>query len=71
MNRMADVAALFGKKLGEEFQIKFNEGYWARKLLIVKFTRMGLKSKTRYNAWELGDNFLLDLLKDRAVIVDD
>ena len=57
MNRMADVAALFGKKLGEEFRIKYYED------TVFKFTEDGLLAIDRYTRCSDVDNdMLLDLI---------
>lgn len=65
-NKMAEVAALFGKKLGEQFHIKIN-----RNIYTVKLTRQGLKALTNYNAWESINLHMSKLLTGTAVIVND
>jgi len=65
-NKMEQVAALFGKKLGEQFYMKIN-----RNIYTVKLTRQGLKALTNYNAWESINLHLSKLLTGEAVIVDD
>jgi hypothetical protein len=63
---MEQVAAMFGKKLGEQFYMKIN-----RNIYTVKLTRQGLKALTNYNAWESINLHLSKLLTGKAVIVDD
>ena len=67
MNRMADVAALFGKKLGESFVVDY-EG----ETLECRFAETGFK------ACILGDELMNDdevilqcLILGKAVIVDE
>ena len=65
MNRMADVAALFGKKLNEEFTaVIWDE---TRK---CKFTHNGLKIEG-IDSWGVSNNWLGCLLTGEAVILDE
>lgn len=69
-NRMAEVARLFGKKLGEEFAVK--DRYRTRTEW-CKFTEHGLLCLDKaFFLWQNSDNDLLQhLLKGTAVIVDE
>ena len=64
-NKMAEVAAMFGKKLNEDFYIK------RCKTLTFRFTREGLKLwKPDVHCWLPADEVLLDLLKGRMAVQD-
>jgi hypothetical protein len=64
-NKMADVAALFGKKLGEEFIIVTEN----REKHKAYFTKQGLRVRGMYRGfWE---STLFSLITGQAVIVDD
>jgi hypothetical protein len=68
-NKMAEVAKLFGKKLGEEFTVKDKyKTEWH-----CKFTKRGLLylDKTFFDWQESGDYLLQFLLTGKAVIIDD
>lgn len=69
-NRMAEVARLFGKKLGEEFYIIIHN-----KKYIARFTVFGLSvldESANPCEWDLGHSRLLEcLMIGEAVIVDD
>ena len=66
-NKMAQVAAMFGKKLGEEFTVRGK----AQDYLMV-FTEIGLKLRQEMAYPELFENsFLRKLLTGEAVIVDE
>ena len=68
-NKMEQVAAMFGKKLGEEFIVDEKEG---RKNLICKITEKGLFFyHDSYEAWWQDSGLLSELITGRAVIVDD
>lgn len=63
-NKMAEVAALFDKKLGEEFKILYKDENY-----IAYFRNEGLKVRGLFClTW---DNALVALLTGKAVIVDD
>jgi hypothetical protein len=65
-NKMAEVAKLFGKKLGEEFTVKNKyKVEWH-----CKFTKNGLMylDKTFFDWQESGDYLLQYLLTGKAVI---
>jgi hypothetical protein len=63
-NEMEQVAAMFGKKLGEEFKICYkNENYTAY------FRNEGLRVRGLFCL--MWDNALVALLTGRAVIVND
>lgn len=66
-NKMEQVAALFGKKLNEEFKIKLFTG----RVWIVKFTSNGLKHCHKDYEWLRANDYLKDLLTGEAVIVDE
>lgn len=61
-NKMAEVAKLFNKKLSEEFDLKIEYQWHKHGIVKAKFTPLGLKVKTIYNAWELRNNYLTELL---------
>ena len=66
-NKMEQVAALFGKKLGEEFEIKNEEDKF-----IVKFTEINFRVKyCEADCWRWDNDLLADLLTGKAVIVDE
>lgn len=63
-NKMAEVARLFGKKLDEEFEIRYKDENY-----IAYFRNEGLRVRGLFClTW---DNALVALLTGRAVIVDD
>lgn len=67
MNKMEQVAALFGKKLGEEF--------WARIVgnkfeIKCKFTANGFKQTVVDGVWHDNDAFFSLLLIGKAEIVE-
>ena len=67
MNRMADVAALFGKKLGEEFTVDNGE-----RSVKCRITESGLSFyHASYSHWWDDSGLLIELLIGEAVIVDD
>ena len=71
-NKMEQVAKLFGKELNEEFNAKIKCWNGKSGEIRAKFTSLGLKVKTRYNAWELRNNdYLADLLTGKAEIIND
>lgn len=62
-NKMAAVAKLFGKKLGEEFEI-----VWKDTVFVVKITEDGLEANCPCGYW---DSLLVSLLTGYGVIVDE
>ncbi len=68
-NKMADVAALFGKKLGEMFTVKWGSPDF---MFDCRFDEYGLYvlSEPPFSD-HFSQRLLYDLLKGRAVIVDD
>lgn len=66
MNHMAEVAKLFGKKLGEEFTAVIYDTVSA-----CKFTHNGLQIKLDYGRWYLNSGWLVCLLTGEAKIVED
>jgi len=68
-NKMAEVAMLFGKKLGEEFVTE----YIGRKDIIdtARLTVDGFETKNAFGNWVEDPVMLMWLLKGKAVIVDD
>ena len=67
-NKMADVAAIFNKELGEEFTVKDKyKTEWH-----CKFTKRGLMylNKNFFDWQESGDYLLQLLLTGRAVIIN-
>lgn len=66
-NKMAEVATMFGKELGEEFYIR-NEN----DKFIAKFTELNFRIKyCEADHWRWDNDLLADLLTGRAVIVDE
>ncbi len=66
-NKMEQVAAMFGKKLGEEFIV--NDEY--RKKMICKITERGLLFfHGSYEAWWQDSRLLSELITGEAVIVN-
>lgn len=65
-NKMEQVAALFGRKLGEEFKMKVFTG----RVWIAKFTSKGLKHCHNDSEWLRANDYLNDLLTGEAEIVD-
>ena len=64
-NRMADVAALFGKVIGERFRVKFlSENRES------VFTESGLQTKD-LDVWHINNAWLNYLLTGEAVIGDE
>lgn len=59
MNRMKEIAELFGVELEEEFKISQSQ-------CIYKFTEAGLMFKP-YNEWELSYNFFNEVIKSDIV----
>jgi hypothetical protein len=69
-NKMAEVAKLFGKKLGEEFKIKYGDGLAFE--AAVKFTKNNFRVKhfPLQNYWSWDNELLADLLTGQVVIID-
>lgn len=68
-NKIEQVAAMFGKKLGEEFRVDEKN---CRKNMICKITEKGLFFyHTTYEAWWQDSGLLSDLITGEAVIVDE
>ncbi len=69
-NKMSEVAAMFGKKLDEEFKIKYGDSLAFE--AAVKFTKKNFRVKhLLQDYWSWDNELLADLLTGRAVIVDD
>ena len=67
-NKMEVVAALLGKKLGEEFRVDEKD---CRKNMICKITERGLFFyHSNYEAWWKDSGLLSELITGEAVIVD-
>jgi hypothetical protein len=67
---MADVAALFGKKLGEEFYIVL-AGDTPKQKQLCKFTNDGLCVWNDINGWYWdSENVLYEMLTEQAVIIN-
>lgn len=71
LNKMEVIAALFGKKLGEEFKIKYGDGLAFE--ATVKFTKKNFRVKhlPLQDYWSWDNELLAALLKGKAVIVDE
>jgi hypothetical protein len=70
-NRMAEVAALFGKKLGEEFYIVL-AGDTPKQKQLCKFSNDGLRVWNDINGWYWdSENVLHELLTEQAVILNE
>ena len=70
-NKMACVAALVGKKLNKEFEAKYEIFPGRIHTYCLKITRQGLKAKTSYNAWELRNDLLGQLLTGKGASIDE
>ncbi|BAL83541.1 hypothetical protein SELR_18330 [Selenomonas ruminantium subsp. lactilytica TAM6421] len=67
-NKMEGIAALFGKRLGEEFKVYHK----CRETLKCKITDNGLSFYyDAYGRWWEDSGLLIELLKGEAVIVDE
>lgn len=64
MNKWAEVAALFGKQLGEQFRVKSCFGEYT-----AYFTEDGYMIKATRDLWK-ADASLADLISGEAVIID-
>ena len=67
MNQMAQVAAMFGKKLGEEFFVRLKSGTGDT----CKFTNNGLFMFSINDRWVVNDRYLRRLLTGEAEIVEE
>jgi len=65
MNKMADVAHLFGKELGEEFHFQVG-----KTVMKAKLTKRGLMTTDSVGRW-CPCGYMPALLTGRAVIVDE
>jgi len=66
-NKMAEVARLFGKKLGEEFTVKYED-----KVKTWKFDERGLLyHNAKENEWRKNYGYLDFLIRGKAVIIDE
>jgi nitroimidazol reductase NimA-like FMN-containing flavoprotein (pyridoxamine 5'-phosphate oxidase superfamily) len=65
-NRMAEVARLFGKKLGEEFDVRFNG-----KLKCLMFDEQRGLLYFNGDEWRKNYAYLDWLVRGKAVIVDE
>jgi hypothetical protein len=70
-NKMEAVAQLFGKKLGEEFTVKYGDSLAFE--AAVKFTKKNFRVKhlPLQDYWSWDNELLADLLTGKAVIVND
>ncbi|MBO5629628.1 MAG: hypothetical protein J5965_11200 [Aeriscardovia sp.] len=70
-NKMEEIAKLFGKKLDEEFKIKYGDGLAFE--AAVKFTKKNFRVKhlPLQDYWSWDNELLADLLTGKAVIVDE
>lgn len=69
-NKMEIIAALFGKKLGEEFKVKCTTG----EIIQCRFSKKGLwyQETEKWNHdWFITDILIAQLIRGEAVIVDD
>lgn len=64
-NKMAEVAKMFGKKLGEEFDIKWGECEYT-----IRFTKDGMEVTDDYGEWYEAQLYRV-LLTGEAVITGD
>ena len=64
-NKMTEVAALFGKRLGEEFKVKCQAG----DVILCRFSEKRLWYWQ--HDWFISDNVLVQLIAGEAVIVDE
>lgn len=67
MNKMEEVARLYGKKLGEEFKVKTDWG----EIKECKFTAEGVKYYAPVcSAWYLSETLTWKIIAGRAEIVE-
>lgn len=69
-NKMEEVAAMFGKKLGEEFKIK---DLMTEKIYVALFDNYGMKAYVEGfpHSWKPRRDMVMRLIVCEAVIVDD
>ena len=69
-NRMAEVARLFGKKLGEEFRVK---DLMTEKIYIAFFDNYGMRAYVDGfpDSWKPRRDMVMRLIVGEAVIVDE
>jgi hypothetical protein len=69
-NKMEQVAALFGKRLGEEFKIK---DLMTEKIYVALFDNYGMKAYVEgfSNSWKPRRDMVMRLIVGEAVITDD
>jgi hypothetical protein len=66
-NRMAEVAKMFGKKMGEEFTVRYED-----KVKTWKFDERGLLyHNAKENEWRKNYGYLDFLIRGKAVIIDE
>jgi hypothetical protein len=66
-NKMAEVAALFGKQLGEEFTVRYED-----KVKKWKFDERGLLyHNVKENEWRKNYGYLDFLIRGKAVIINE
>jgi len=63
-NKMAQVAEMFGKKIGEEFKLTIKARFNERGLEVL-YNNFG------YQDWILDSDYLEDLLAGKTLIVED
>ena len=63
-NKMAEVAQLFGKKLGEEFAVMYKGNVYR-----AYFRTNGIRVRAMYHAF--WDSVLIELLTGEAVVIND
>ena len=66
-NRMAEVAKMFGKKMGEEFTVRYED-----KVKTWKFDERGLLyHNVKENEWRKNYGYLDFLIRGKAMIIDE
>lgn len=71
-NKMEQVAAMFGKQLGEEFKVKVD--CTIEKIILCRFSKKGLcyQEDEKWNyEWFITDMVMAQLICGEAVIVDE
>jgi hypothetical protein len=68
-NKMSQVAALFGKRLGEEFKVKRTIGDFYEVTVVITANGLFLRGKNAIVVNRMG--VLEDLLTGKAVITDE
>lgn len=63
-NKMGQIASMFGKKLNEEFTIKYNDNYYK-----AYFCKSGIRVRALY--YDFWDSVFVGLITGEVKIIDD